>query len=63
MSSRKQAENKPYWKRRQKQQAAYYRQYAFDEQGNKVLDDKGEQIFRDVPNRALKRRIYAGMRK
>lgn len=77
MSSRKQLANRPF-KHRQKQQPGYYRQYAYTEEGNPVdmngdsfiasgpeltPEEKSVQAYRDLPNRALKRKAYAEARK
>lgn len=64
MSSRFRAQNKPFFKRRAKDTPGYVREYAYNEDGSKAIDSlTGKQIFRDRPNRALKRRIYALSRK
>lgn len=63
MSSRRQAAQKPYWKRQQKQVPGYVREYAYDENGLKVLSDDGEHQYRERPNRGLVRRIAAMIRR
>lgn len=61
--SRKQALNKPYWKKYVKQQPGYHRELGYNEDGTPAKDDNGEQVFRDRPNRAMKRAHYAMIRK
>ncbi len=64
MSSRKQTQNKPYWKRKTGNPPGYTRQYGFNEDGTPATDPvTGERIYRDVPNRAMKRMHYAAIRK
>ncbi len=55
--------DKPYWKKRNKQTPSMYRQYAYHDDGTKAFDEKGEHIFREIPNRALKRRWHAEIRR
>lgn len=76
--SRKRSQSKPYWKRRVKQQPGYKREYAFLEDGGPAMQDghyviknpdgtleydKEHQVYRDVPNRAMVRRIAADIRR
>lgn len=78
MSSRARSLNKPYWKRRTKSPPSYVREFAYDKEGMPVLNDgfyvvknqdgtleydREQHIYRDRPNRALTRRIYADMKK
>lgn len=77
MTSRKQSQTKPYWKRAVKQRPAYVREYAFDEEGLPVMEegyyvtkledgtleyDKSQQVYRDRPNRAFVRQYAAKLR-
>lgn len=76
MSSRNKALNKPFFKRRVKQQAAYRREYAYDDKGIPIMEeghyvtelpdgkleyDKTQQVWRDRPNRAMLRQYKAKM--
>lgn len=61
MSSRKQAESRT--RKRRKQTPGYVKEFAFDDQGNKVMGPDGEQAYRERPNRALTRRVAASIRK
>jgi hypothetical protein len=78
MSSRKQSQSKPYWKRATKQRPAYVREYAYDDSGAPVLEeghhvvknsddtleyDKTKHIYRDRPNRAFVRQYAAKLKK
>jgi hypothetical protein len=66
MSSRKQSQTKPYWKKRRAQAPGYYTQRAFTEMGGEMVevrDEFGRFITREVPNRALKRRVAADLRR
>lgn len=65
MSSRRASQFKPYFKRRTKQAPGYSRQFAYTEVNGemiKALDPDGNEIFRDVPNRALKRKVASEMK-
>lgn len=78
MTSRIKSQQKPYWKRRVKQTPGYIREYAYDDEGNPVMEenyyvvknadgtltyDKEHQVWRERPNRAMVRDIAARMRK
>lgn len=78
MSSRRQSQNKPYWRRRAKQSPGYVREFAYHDNGEPVMQDgfyvvkeadgtltydKEQQVYRDRPNRALVRRVHSDNRK
>ena len=54
---------KPYWKRRVKQKSAYVREYAYHEDGSNAVDENGDIMYRDRPNRAMRREYHAKIRK
>jgi hypothetical protein len=77
MPSRKQSQQKPYWKRRVEQKPGYVREYAYDDDGLPVLEegfyviknedgtleyDKTKHVYRDRPNRAFVRQYAAKLR-
>lgn len=57
---------KPYWKKRTGQVPGYHKETAYTEVNGemvKALDAEGNEITRERPNRALKRRIAADIRR
>jgi hypothetical protein len=63
MNSRKRAQNKPYFKRPTPNHPGYVTRYGFDQDGNPVLDENGQQLYRVEGNRKLRRMAQADARR
>lgn len=63
MSSRKTSEQRKRYKGYRKQVSGYKRELAFDEDGKAIKNEAGDQVFRLVPNRKMKRAAYSQLRK